>query len=276
MAVQERVKLISIFGLIYFVCCLLFSTQCYSKKLDYYDYPETISSPDGFGNLVIPPHKLKEMRMVAYTKKFAKRFSLPLLAPEMEPSGGLEAIELAVEKSNRWSYLYSCCLYLYVDSSLPIIFPELGEMGDKWMVQGANHFFATPLKQWRKWSLSDRRYSSRVTNSYNMKAFLATMDYVHNKKGAINSMNHIEFRKNLLPQLTYIKLAVTMTLTLKNQRNNLGVWLPLRTSVVETRTPSAQNDRFVKFQLPQPIYENLRDWALQVGTLNGKLIKLKK
>ena len=104
-----------------------------------------------------PELPLEGMRIAAYTKAFAERFGLSAPAPGTEPSGGLEAIEFAIEKG-RFAPYYYLNIYLYVDSSLPIKYPEEGVAGEKYMLISATHFFGRTNNQWMKWSLQDRRH----------------------------------------------------------------------------------------------------------------------
>ena len=80
-----------------------------------------------------PVLPLNEMRVAVYTKAFAERFGLPDPVPGTEPSDGLEAIEFAIEKGPSWCPHYFCNLYLYVDNSLPVKYPEEGVAGEKYM-----------------------------------------------------------------------------------------------------------------------------------------------
>jgi len=78
-------------------------------------------------------------------------------------------------------------LYLYLDSRLSIKLPEAGVAGNVRMVDDRYHFFgggkSSRNEQFLKWPLEDRRYSSNLDSGYNMKAFLATMDYMPRKIG---------------------------------------------------------------------------------------------
>ena len=76
-----------------------------------------------------PPLAIDHMRAAVYTKEFAKRFALPNPEPGTEPSGGMQAMEFAVEPGPKHSFGYNCKLKLYLDSKLPIAYPEEGVAG---------------------------------------------------------------------------------------------------------------------------------------------------
>jgi hypothetical protein len=214
------------------------------------------------------PLPLEEMHITAYTKAFAERFGLEPPAPGTEPGGGLEAMELTVEKPVKWSDIYNCHFYLYLDSSLPIKFPEQGVAGHKWMLISLTHFFAKPHERWMKWSVQDRRYSSTLSGNYNMKAFLATMNYVPDKKGAIDSIVYIEFHQDLLPGLTYIKLQVTQDLLLENTRKDVGIFLQKSTETDYRGRITIEPGDFLKFRIPDHVYAKLREWGRKVDKVN--------
>lgn len=214
----------------------------------------------------------EKMHITAYTKAFAERFALEPLVPGAEPSGGLQAIELTVEKPVKWVEHYNCHFYLYVDSNLPIKLPEPGVSGNRIMLLSPTHFFAKPLKQWRKWKVEDREYSSLLSGKYNMKAFLATMDYVPNKKGAIDSITYVEYHKDLLPGLTYIKLNVSMDLLLENHRKNVGIFLQKESNTDYRGRIFIEPGNFLKFRIPDHVYSKLRGWGLETRNFN-KMIR---
>jgi hypothetical protein len=224
-------------------------------------------SKEGTGTAPLP---LEEMHITAYTKAFAERFGLEPPAPGTEPSGGLEAMELTVEKPVKWSYFYNCHFYLYLDSSLPIKFPEQGVAGNVWMLICFNHFFARPPEQRMKWSVQDRRHSSTLDGNYNMKAFLATMDYIPNKKGAIDSIDYVEFHKDLLPGLNYIKLEVIQDLVLEKISKDVGIFLQKSTDTDNRSRSSIEPGDFLKFRIPDHVFVKLKEWGLKVRKVNNE------
>lgn len=215
---------------------------------------------------------IQEMRATAYTKAFAQRFGLEPPAPGTEPSNGLEAMELRVERLREWSNFYSFALYLYLDSRLPVKLPESGMAGNKRMLLSPYHFFAQPHAQWMKWSVEDRRYSSKLDGNYNMKAFLATMDYVPDKKGAIDSIQYDEFHKELLPGITYIRLDVLSPLILNKPYTNVGIFLQQSTETEYRNKIYIEPGEFLKFKIPDHLYARMKEWNMKMEPVNSKVM----
>lgn len=215
-----------------------------------------------------PELPLGEMRITAYTKAFAERFGLPAPKPGTEPSGGLEAIEFAIEKGPAWAPLYYCNYYLYVDSTLPIKFPEEGGAGNVYMLVNKTHFFGRSHEQWLKWSLQDRRHSTGLDGKYNRKTNLASMDYIPNKQGAIDSLLYVEYHKNLLPGLSYIKLDGSPPMMIDNPRKNIGIWLQKESKTDYRSQVHVDSGDFLKFPIPEQIFEKVREWGLKAREAN--------
>lgn len=218
---------------------------------------------------------IQEMRATAYTKAFAQRFGLEPPAPGTEPSNGLEALELRVQRTREWTNLYSFTLYLYLDSRLPIKLPESGIAGNKRMLISAYHFFARPHAQWMNWSVEDRRYLSKLDGNYNMKAFLATMDYVPNKKGVIDSIEYEEFHTELLPGLTYIRLDVLSPLLLNKPYTNVGIFLQRSTEMEYREKNYIESGDFIKFRFPDHILAKMKEWNKKIKSANNIVRELK-
>lgn len=216
-----------------------------------------------------PELPLEEMRIVAYTKAFAERFGLPAPKPGTEPSGGLQAIEFAIEKGPAWAPLYYCNYYLYVDNSLPIKFPEEGRVGSLNMLVGKTHFFGRTHEKWMKWSLQDRRYSSELDGKYNRKANLASMDYIPHKQGATDSLLYVEYHKDLLPGVSYIKLDAPPPMMIDRPRKNIGIWLQKESKTDYRNRIDADPNDFLKFPLPDQIFEKVREWAIRARGANN-------
>jgi len=211
---------------------------------------------------------LEEMRIAVYTKAFAERFGLPAPAPGTEPDGGLEAIEFAIEKG-RFAPYYYLNIYLYVDSSLPIKYPEEGVAGEKYMLISATHFFGRTHEQWKKWSLEDRRYSTNLDGKYNRKANLATMDYIPRKKGATTSLYYREFHKDILPGLAYIKLDCSPpSVMIDRPINNVGIWLQVDSQVDYRSHIEVDTDDFLKFVIPDGVFKEVRKKSLTARKAN--------
>jgi len=220
---------------------------------------------------VYPELPLEEMRIAAYTKDFAERFGLPAPMPGTEPSGGLQAIEFAIEKGPAWTPFYYCKFYLYLDSSLPVKYPEEGIAGEKYMLIKKTHFFGSTQDQWLQWPGSDKLYFNRRQGSYNRKANLASMDYVPGKQGAIDSFSYEEFHKDILPGLAYIKLSAPTPLLISKPRKNIGVWLQKESKVdYRSRVHVDPND-FLKFAIPEHVFQKVREWGFKTKGANSEI-----
>jgi len=218
---------------------------------------------------LLPKLPLEELRVSAYTKEFAKRFGLPMPEKGTEPTGGLEAIEFAIEKT-RFAPLYSCSFYLYVDNRLPIKYPEDRNIGEKHMLISTTHFFGRTREQWLKWSNQDRIYSSRQLRKYNMKAYLATMNYVPGKQGAINSMDYLGFYREILPSLAYIKLGDSPSNSLMSgrKRKNMGVWLQKEIKTGYRSHIYVDPGEFIRFEIPSFLLTKIQEFALVAEKAN--------
>ena len=221
-----------------------------------------------------PVLPLEEMRIAAYSKAFAERFGLPDPAPGTEPDGGLEAIEFAIEKG-RFAPYYYLNIYLYVDSSLPIKYPEEGVAGEKYMLISATHFFGRTHEQWMKWSLEDRRFSTNLDGKYNRKANLTTMDYMPRKKGVTTSLYYREFHKDILPGLAYIKLDCSPpSIMIDRPIDNVGIWLQVDSQADYRSQIEVDTDDFLKFAIPDGVFKVVRKQSLAARKANETIDNL--
>ncbi|MBD1401027.1 hypothetical protein [Pelovirga terrestris] len=211
---------------------------------------------------------LEEMRISVYTKAFAERFGLPAPAPGTEPDGGLEAIEFAIEKG-RFAPYYYLNIYLYVDSSLPIKYPEEGVAGEKYMLIKGTHFFGRSHDMWMSWPEEDRLHFNERQGSYHRKANLATMDYIPGKKGATTSLYYREFHKDILPGLAYIKLDCSPpSVMIDRPIINVGIWLQVESQVDYRSRIEIDTDDFLKFAIPDGVFKEVRKQSLRARKAN--------
>lgn len=219
-------------------------------------------------NAVYPELPLGEMRITAYTKAFAERFGLPAPKPGTEPSGGLQAIEFAIEKGPAWTFFYYCNYYLYVDSTLPIKYPEGGGAGSFNMLVNKNHFFGRTQEQWLRWPKNDRLDFNNKQGEYNRKTNLASMDYIPQKQGAIDDLWYAEYHKNLLPGLSYIKLKGSPPMMIDRPKKNIGIWLQKESKTDYRSQVHVDPGDFLKFPIPEQIFEKVREWGLKAREAN--------
>lgn len=228
----------------------------------------TFSAECKSGDLELP---LQEMRIVAYTKAFAERFGLPSPAPGTEPRGGLEAIEFAIEKGPQWAPRYFLNFYLYLDNSLPIKFPEEGVSGEKYILNSATHFFGRSQERWLKWPVKDRLYFSSRQGTYNRKANLATNNYIPGKQGAISDLYFVEFYRELLPGLAYIKLdSSPFTEILNQKKGDFDIWLQKEMEADYRSKTNIEINDFLKFHIPDLVFHKIKDWGMKARAANDK------
>jgi hypothetical protein len=219
---------------------------------------------------------LKELRIAAYTKAFADRFGLPEPAPGTEPSGGLEAIEFAIEKG-RFAPYYYCNFYLYVNSDLPIKYPEEGVAGEKYMLIKGTHFFARTQEQWMRWPKNDRLHFNDRQGAYHRKANLASMNYIPGKQGAITDLYYREFYKTILPGLAYIKLDCSPpSLMIKEPKRNVGIWLQRESNADYRGRIHVDTGDFLKFEIPDQVFQKVREWGLLAKEASDKIDQIRR
>lgn len=216
----------------------------------------------------IEPPPLEEMRAVAYSKSFAKRFGLPMPMPGFETTGGLEAVEFAIEEGNPWSAIYFSNYRLYVDSSMPIEFPEQGERGDTDILITRRHFFGHPHEQFMKWRREDRIIFNEKGTRYRMKAFLATMDYGSSNRGTLTSISYVTFRQRLFEGLDYIHLYTSPAFFQPNHEAGIGLWLKKISDVDYRHRLDVEREQFVKMRLPEAFYKKVIELEYGVKKVN--------
>lgn len=136
------------------------------------------------------------------------------------------------------------------------------------MLIDAYHFFGRPKTQLMKWPEKDRLYLNTLNGGYNMKAFIATMDYFPNKKGAIDSVQYDEFHKELFPGLTYVRLYFFRPLILNKSYKDVGIFLQRSTETEYRDKIYIEPDEFVKFRIPDQIYAILKEWKESINRAN--------
>ena len=204
-----------------------------------------------------PELPLQEMRLVTYTKKFAKLMGLPIPEIGNEPTGGLEAVEFYIKETNR-SKKYFGYFKLYVNSELPIQFPEKADRGDRELFE--DHFFSRNSEDWLKLPKEIRIPFGQLDSPYRMKAFIASMNYKHQKKGFFTSIDYEEYYNNLLPGLHYIKLSIPPPFSKKtDEYGPIGIWL-LRQKLPNENQVLADDSIYLKFELPEDFYQKIPEY----------------
>lgn len=220
---------------------------------------------------------IEQMRAVAYTKEFAKRFALPDPEPGTEPSGGIQAMEFAVEPGAKHSFGYNCKLKLYVDSGLSIAYPEEGIAGAESMLIQSIHFFLWPdpdNKRWLRLSKKDRRHFSDRKSRYWERARWATPGYRYQEQGASMSIFFEEYHRELFPDISYIKLDTTCpAYSWVEKVSSIQLWIERQGGKDYTLVTRVESDDFHKFSVPNHLWIQIRPWMKAAAEYNKVLIE---
>lgn len=222
---------------------------------------------------------IEQMRAVAYTKDFAKRFALP--DPELgsEPSGGVQGMEFAVEPGPRHGRgLYYCKLKLYLDNTLPLAYPEEGVAGADHMLRQSSHFFMWPNPENKRWlSLpeKDRLHFNERNGRYNRKSLLATPDYNElNRRGAGVGMFYEEYHRDLFPGLAYLKIDMACpAYSWVDKVEVVQIWLEREGGKDYRKQLREDPNDFFKFTIPQLFYRKIVTWTKEVAGYNSTIIQ---
>ena len=243
------------------------------------------------------PLPIEQMRAVAYTKEFAKRFALSEPEPGTEPSGGIQAMEFAVEAQSKRQQMYVCTLKLYFDNSLSVAYPEEGVTGAISMLVQSTHFFlwSDPAgKHWMGFSEKDRRHFSEREGRYTgmRMAYMATPDYrwknyrlknggdLWKQEGFATGMFYEEHRRDLFPGLAYLKLNMACPSSSAPTYPDIDklavvqVWLKRQGSRNRKQMDETPDD-FLRFTIPQPFYRKIIAWDRETTHYNAETINRK-
>ncbi|MCL2336072.1 MAG: hypothetical protein FWC60_01490 [Firmicutes bacterium] len=225
---------------------------------------------------------IQEMRAVAYTAAFAKRFGLPPPAPGTEPDNGLEALEVRVQRAVEWTNFYSISLSLYVDNRLPIKLPESGHAGSRRMLNRAYRFILDPFNSHKvrgqvdKWQAGDRNYKFALETKYLIPVYLGTMDD-HVEGGGHDSIECDEYYTELLPGLAYIRLqsygGVVLYASLRKNLGDFGIFLRRPTAQYPPYGHFNDPNEFIRFKLPDHILTRIKEWIVMMKPVNADAMK---
>ncbi len=230
------------------------------------------------------PLLIDEMRAVAYTQEFAKRFALPDPEPGTEPNGGIQAMEFAVEPgAKHGSGFYYCKLKVYLNNNIPIAYPEGGAAGYQGMLIFSPHFFVRTdpgSKRQPKLSLSDGRHFDERRARYTNHVWLATPDYpgyfeeLPKKPYAAVGMFYEEYHRDLFPGLAYLKIDMGCpAYSWVDKVDVIQLWLKRDGARDYSREIRKDPQDFHKFTIPQPFYRKIIVWTKRTAEYNRPLIK---
>ena len=125
---------------------------------------------------------------------------------------------------------------------------------------------------WLKWPQKDRLHFNNMQERYHRKANLATMSYSPGKNGSISDLYYREFHKNILPNLSYIKLDCSLPSSFINTHmNNIGIWLQKEGQTDYRSRVNIESGDFLKFPISDTIFKKVREFSLQARNANDKI-----
>ena len=231
------------------------------------------------GEFVKPaPLPIEQMRATAYTKAFAKRFALPEPEPGTEPEGGIEAMEFSVEPWRKHQRLptYACILKLYLDSNLPVAYPEEGVAGAEHMLIQPTHFFMWPNpdnKRWMSLREQDRLHFNERQGRYTRSAALASVDYIWRKQGLFADMFFEEYHRDIFSGLAYVKFDMGCPTAAWGERHvSLQIWIKKEGTKDYRKQVRIDSEDFLKFTLPKSFFDSTLMWIKAAAQYNSTLI----
>jgi len=236
------------------------------------------------------PLPIEQMRAVAYTKDFAKRFALPDPQPGTEPSGGIQAMEFAVEDAkakypHKRFATYQCVLKLYLDNQLPVAYPEEGVAGTQRMLIFPAHFFVRSdpgNKQQPKLSPNDGQHFNERNGRYNRMTMLASPEYDHpehtqgppKKSYGGHGIFYEEYHRDLFPGIAYLKIDMTCpTYSWMDEVDTVQIWLKREGAKDYRKQLRMEPQDFLKFTISSKIYRQILGWRKDVAAYNKPLIE---
>lgn len=240
----------------------------------------TLSTADADDKKSAPP-PIEQMRAVAYTKEFAKRFALPDPEPGTEPEGGMQAMEFAVEPSPNAPYYY-CKLYLYLDNKLSIAYPE-GDTGVAYLPSRRTQLMTFDAQtRWLRLSEEDRLYFGERQSRYTRMTVLASPDYDYPENfteppkkpyGAIG-MFYEEYHRNLFSGLAYLKIDMGCPAYSWVDKIDTGeIWLKREGGKDYRKQVRMERQDFLRFNLPPNFYRQIIQWSKQTAAYNRPLME---
>ena len=199
----------------------------------------------------------KPPAVVAYSKAFAKRFSLPELLSKDGSEGGLEAVEFTVEPASNVRGL-RCKLRVYIPSGLAIAYPADGVSGARAPLTAPEHFFLRQNegnKRWLSLQVEDRAHFSRQ-DTFRRSAALASLDLNAPAPGYWRDLIYEAYYRGVFPGLDYIKLDSDCGpfADVKPGRQ-IQLWLKKEGGRDYRYTVTPRTEDFHKFSLPSTFLE---------------------
>lgn len=227
------------------------------------------------------PLPIEQMRAVAYTKEFAKRFALPGPPAGTEPQGGVQAMEFAIETNPNAPYYY-CKLYLYFDSNLPVAYPEEAIRGKDHIPSRRTRLMTFDTQtRWLRLSEQDRLHFGERQSRYTRMAVLTSPDYdypenlkeVPNKPYGGVDMVYEEYHRSLFSGLAYLKVDMGCPAYSWVDKIDTGeIWLKREGGKDYRKQVRMERQDFLRFNLPPHFYRQIIQWTKQTAAYNQPLM----
>lgn len=187
------------------------------------------------------------------------------------------AVEDAKAKYPRKKFAtYQCVLKLYLDSQLPIAYPEGGVAGGDHMLMQPSHFFMWPNpenKRWLSLSEKDRLHFNERDGRYTRMTWLATPDYEWQKRGAATGMFYEEYHRDLFPGLAYLKIRTGCpAYSWIDKVDTVQIWMKREGAKDYRKQLRTDPDDFLKATIPKSFYHQIIPWIKQASAFNQQLI----
>jgi len=228
-------------------------------------------------------YDLRQFHAQIYSKAFAKRFELSPAKVSDELPKELYAVEFVLDRDKQPRKIIHCRLRIYFDSALPVYLPEGPPAGSLAMRREGSHFFTQLTRNERgraiSWSEADRIALSKGNSPYNMAAALATRDYKFPSggplQGARQTMQILEYHKEILPGVGYMKLNPDCSWLARTAPYPAGwnLWVKRASGADYTRVLHEKEEDFFRWPVPSGFLARIRPIAARIAkfhiTLRG-------
>lgn len=190
---------------------------------------------------------IKEMKVQAYTKEFARRFNLPLPQSDEEPGNGLYAIEFVVLK-NAIRDIYYTCLRLYIDNKIPIKYPE-NTYGS------IELFFPEYGHEMFKKRKDAEVYLMEKLFKYHNKALIVSKDYKKGEKGFYTGIYYQKYIKNFYEDIAFLEFYIDFPNDRSLFTPGINIWLEKESGPDYGKRFGFKREHFFIFDVPNVFYK---------------------
>jgi hypothetical protein len=212
--------------------------------------------------LPAPPIPVQEMQVAAYSKEFAKRFSLPDPEPGFELSPPVHGLRFSIELLHMSRELnvpvYGCRLQVYFDKTLPVAFPTeaktwsrriYGPYSQRWLLNKPGpKLLPDKMRIADKESMADRLVA------------IGTPNYEWGKPGYYATHFVNAFDREFVPGLAYMEIGVLCpSPAAVTNPAGLDLWVK-KEGAPDFRTARMDYNAFLKSPIPKAMLGLLEPW----------------